>query len=60
MKVKTFSSNLTNKLDMSINNFISNHDIEVIDIKFSTASIPIPNHHGTLKFSAMVIYKDKE
>ena len=58
MKVKTFSSNLTNKLDMSINNFISNHDIEVIDIKFSTVSKQ--NNYGTLEYSAMVIYKDKE
>ncbi|MDY4882572.1 MAG: sporulation protein Cse60 [Muribaculaceae bacterium] len=58
MKVKTFSSNLTNKLDMSINNFISNHDIEVIDIKFSTAARQ--DNYGSLLFSAMVIYKDKE
>ena len=58
MKVKTFSSNLTNKLDMSINNFISNHDIEVIDIKFSTAARQ--DNYGSLLFSAMVIYKDME
>ncbi|MDY5119764.1 MAG: sporulation protein Cse60 [Muribaculaceae bacterium] len=58
MKVKTFSSNLTNKLDMSINNFISNHDIEVIDIKFSTAARQ--DNYGSLLFSAMMIYKDKE
>ena len=58
MKVKTFSSNLTYKLDMSINNFISNHDIEVIDIKFSTAARQ--DNYGSLLFSAMVIYKDKE
>ena len=58
MKVKTFSSNLTNKLDMSINNFISNDDIEVIDIKFSTAARQ--DNYGSLLFSAMVIYKDKE
>ena len=58
MKVKTFSSNLTNKLDMSINNFISNHDIEVIDIKFSTAARQ--DNYGSLLFSAMVIYKDEE
>ena len=58
MKVKTFSSNLTNKLDMSINNFISNHDIEVIDIKFSTAARQ--DTYGSLLFSAMMIYKDKE
>ena len=58
MKVKTFSSNLTNKLDMYINNFISNHDIEVIDIKFSTAARQ--DNYGSLLFSAMMIYKDKE
>ena len=43
---------------MSINNFISNHDIEVIDIKFSTAARQ--DNYGSLLFSAMVIYKDKE
>ena len=58
MKVKTFCSNLTTKLDNSINNFISSPDIEVIDIKFSTVSKH--NNYGTLEFSAMVIYKDKE
>ena len=58
MKVKTFCSNLTSKLDNSINNFISSPDIEVIDIKFSTVSKQ--NNYGTLEFSAMVIYKDKE
>ena len=58
MKVKTFCSILTSKLDNSINNFISSPDIEVIDIKFSTASKQ--NNYGTSEFSAMVIYKDKE
>ena len=60
MKVKTFRSYSTSDLDNWINNFISSPDIEVIDIKFSTASIPIPNRYGSLEFSAMVIYKDKE
>ena len=55
MKVKTFCSIYTSELDNSINNFISSPDIEVIDIKFSTAS-----RHGVDLFSAMVIYKDKE
>ena len=54
MKVKTFSSILTSKLDKSINNFISSPDIEVIDIKFSTAFKQV------VEFFAMVIYKDKE
>lgn len=58
MKVKTFSSNLTSKLNNSINNFISSPDIEVIDIKFSTAATQ--DNYGSLQFSAMVIYKDKE
>lgn len=58
MKVKTFSSNLTNKLDIFVNNFISRPYIEVIDIKFSTAATQ--DNYGSLQFSAMVIYKDKE
>ena len=55
MKVKTFRSISTSKLDNRINNFISSPDIEVIDIKFSTVS-----KHDLVNFSAMVIYKDKE
>ena len=55
MKVKTFCSHPESQLDNSINKFISSPDIEVIDIKFSTAS-----RHGVDLFSAMVIYKDKE
>ena len=58
MKVKTFRSYSTSDLDNWINNFISSPDIEVIDIKFSTVSKQ--NNYGTLEFSAMVIYKDKE
>ena len=55
MKVKTFCDIYTSALDKKINNFISSPDIEVIDIKFSTAS-----KQGFVQFSAMVIYKDKE
>ena len=58
MKVKTFCDIYTSALDKKINNFISSPDIEVIDIKFSTASKQ--NNYGTSEFSAMVIYKDKE
>ena len=58
MKVKTFRSSSTIELDKRINKFISSPDIEVIDIKFSTASKQ--NNYGTSEFSAMVIYKDKE
>ena len=55
MKVKTFRSYSTSDLDNWINDFISSPDIEVIDIKFSTAS-----KQSLVQFSAMVIYKDKE
>ena len=58
MKVKTFRSSSAIELDNSINNFISSPDIEVIDIKFSTAARQ--DNYGSLLFSAMVIYKDKE
>ena len=55
MKVKTFHSNSQMELDKWINNFISSPDIEVIDIKFSTVF-----NQRVVRFSAMVIYKDKE
>lgn len=58
MKVKTFSSNQTKTLDRLVNTFISSPDIEVIDIKFLTAAKH--DNYGTLDYSAMVIYKDKE
>ncbi|WP_155767488.1 sporulation protein Cse60 [Sporosarcina ureilytica] len=50
MKVKTFQSWSESKMDKKVNDFLSNHSIEIIDIKYAS---PI------FFFSAMVIYKEK-
>lgn len=64
IKVKTFIPNSQNplhinRLDLSINAFIAENDIEVIDIKYDTAAV---NSDGAILFypSAMLIYKTKE
>lgn len=63
VKVKTFFLNSQNwrhieRLDDVINHFISENGIEVIDIKYNTASCG-DNNLG-LYASAMLIYKEKE
>ena len=54
IKVKTFIANSYNplhyeKLDNSINKFLEENDIEVVDIKYSTCLIK-SSVHGTLLF----------
>lgn len=63
IKVKTFFINSTNyrdheRLDKSINSFLAENDVEVIDVKYSVA---IGGDNGQFVYpSAMLIYKTKE
>lgn len=50
MKVKTFQAWSEKRMDMEINEFLSDPSIEIVDITYSS---PI------FFFSAMVIYKEK-
>jgi hypothetical protein len=48
------------ELQDAVNNFIIDHDIQIIDVKFSVANIPVENDKtGACYYrgSAMIIYK---
>ena len=63
IKVKTFFNNSKNyhhydRLDESINSFLAENDVEVVDVKYSVA---IGGSSGQDAYqSAMLIYKTKE
>ena len=58
MKVKIFDESHERDLEFSINSFISNEDIEVIDIQFRT-SVSIFSEEQIYCFSALILYKEK-
>lgn len=55
MKVKIFDENHEKDLEQSINDFLINNDIEVIDIKYQVA-ISVFSEEQVFCFSAMIIY----
>ncbi len=55
MKVKIFDEEHESDLEKSINDFLKDNDIEVIDIKFST-SVSVFGEEQIFCFSAMIIY----
>lgn len=55
MKVKVFDCEHEKDLEDSVNLFLSDNDIEVIDIKFSTSAIAYLDEQ-IYCFSAMIIY----
>lgn len=55
MKVKIFDEEHEKDLENSINSFLNDNDIEVIDIKFSTASC-VFSEEQIYCFTAMIIY----
>lgn len=63
IKIKTFFINSTNilhhdRLDKSINAFLDENDVEVVDVKYSVA---IGGDNGQYVYpSAMLIYRIKE
>ena len=59
MKVKVIDESHEKDLENSINIFISNPEIEVIDIQFRT-SISIYSNEQIYCFSAMILYKNKK
>lgn len=59
MKVKTFSDRKFDKVDNCVNSFIEENKVEVVDVKFSTAT-KFDGSFGLVIYSAMVIYKTKE
>lgn len=55
MKVKIFDEEHENDLEKSINDFILEKNIEVVDIKFQT-SVAVFADEQVFCFSAMIIY----
>ena len=56
MKVKIIDESHEKDLEEAVNNFLSNLDEEVIDIKFQTA-ITMFGEEQIYCFTAMIIYK---
>lgn len=57
MKVKLFDESHEKDLEEEINKFLSANEVEVVDIKFSTA-IGLFSDEQIHCFSALVMYKD--
>ena len=55
MKVKIFDEEHESDLEKSVNNFLNNNDIDVIDIKYQVA-ISVCGEDQLYCFSAMIIY----
>lgn len=58
MKVKIFDEEDEIDLEDSINEFISNNSVDVIDIKYQVG-VSIFSEEQIYCFSAMIVYKDK-
>lgn len=59
MKVKIFDENHEKDLEESINNFLSNKNCDIIDIKYQVA-ISFLGEEQIYCFSAMIVYSEKE
>lgn len=57
MKVKVFDEMHEKDLEDSINNFLDENDIDVIDIKYQVA-ISMFSEEQIYCFSAMIVYND--
>ena len=57
MKFKLFDESHEKDLEEEINKFLSANEVEVVDIKFSTA-IGLFSDEQIYCFSALVMYKD--
>ena len=57
MKVKLFDENHELDLEKNVNKFLSNKNIELVDIKYQVA-LAIVGEEQIFCFSAMIIYND--
>lgn len=55
MKVKVIDESYEKDLEVSINEFLSNNDVDVVDIKYQVA-IAVCGEEQLYCFSAMIIY----
>lgn len=59
MKVKLFDENHEKDLELAINDFLCDNNIEVVDIKYQVA-ICVSGEEQIYCFSAMIIYSSKK
>ncbi len=59
MKVKIFDENHEKDLEQSINSFLSENNIDVIDIKYEVA-VSVFSEEQIFCFSAMIVYSKKD
>ena len=59
MKVKLFDCEDETDLEEDINSFLSNQNIQVVDIKYQV-SVGIFSEEQIFCFSAMILYQDKK
>lgn len=62
-KVKVFSEDTSVSLEESINEFLKSDEVgSIIDIKFSTSAIALPDSHGIVDpfplFAALIYYEE--
>ncbi|MEI3530202.1 MAG: sporulation protein Cse60 [Bacilli bacterium] len=55
MKVKVFDESHEKDLEMAINKFLADNDVDVIDIKYEVA-VSVFSEEQIYCFSAMIIY----
>lgn len=58
MNVKMFEENSVLKLERSMNEWTSEQNVEVIQIKYSSFGYGPTNGSETLSFSSMIIFKE--
>ena len=58
MRVKLFDEECESDLELSINDFISNDNYDIIDIRYQLA-LGVSGDEQIYCFSAMVIYNEK-
>ena len=58
IKVKGFVDTMMVRLEEAINAFLNENDVEVVDIKFSTAA-ELSNGRSSSRFAALLLYKER-
>lgn len=59
MEVKVLSKRTEMALECEVNEFLHGTKCKIIDIKFSTAYIPLANSAGhSTRYSAMIVYDE--
>ena len=58
IKVKGFDDTRMERLEAEINEFLNENDVEVVDIKFSSAA-ELSNGRSHSRFAALLLYRER-